>query len=215
MKTDFQRNLGKVVALASLFVSISAFAGSESLTTDRLDAAGAHGRATLTVEDLKTLLGVDTRDPSSASRAGAQVARSNQDVSNGASKLLVKLSDQEKATMAKLIQQIEIQKAELVARVKNETDSKKAALRKSRQEIQHSRLAVGKDKDSALGKNLFESLLAEANLEAHASNSVVDFDVAHMIQLEFEERAEGRLVQNISFGGKTVWSDKTFSIAKQ
>jgi hypothetical protein len=214
MKKDFLKNAGRILALGSLVVSMNAFAGSEAVT-GHSDVVGARGRATLTVEDLKTLLGVETRDPSSASRMEAKVARSEQEASDGAYRLIADLSANEKAKLASLIQKIEVEKAELLDRVEKDTKGKTAELRKSRRAIQVSRLGVGESRDSVLGKSLFESLLAEANLQARASNEVASFDSAHRIELDFEERAGARYVQTIHFGGKTVWTDKAVSIASK
>lgn len=162
--------------------------------------AAAQGRAYLTIEDLKTLLGMTARDPS------AVESRSNKEASTGSYSFIVSLSAQEKVALENKIHKIEAQRAELSSKVEKEVAVQKADLKQQRRALQVSRLGAGQKNDETLGRSIFESVLKEANVEARLTSALEDFDNSHLVNIDFHAMDDARVVETIAIGETTVWN---------
>jgi small-conductance mechanosensitive channel len=158
-------------------------------------------KAHMNLEDLKVLVGMSARLPSAE---GTSNVTSNKS-------LQLNLSDSEKKLLVKKIQAVEIARAELSEKISTEVSQKKNELRKTRRALQNARLSNGNN--DALSSALFESLLSEANVEAHAESDLAQFDAAHAIVLEVESGTnEARQVQSIAMGGQSVWNSSSSNV---
>lgn len=188
------------VAVLGLALAPQAFAGSmdgaSSLQQVQQEAA-AQGRAFLTIEDLKTLLGMTARDPSAVD------SRTNTESSSGSYNYAVNLSKVERQALVRSIRKIEVQRAMLAAQVNKELALKKAELKKSRRDVQ---MARAKSSDESMGAALFESFLNEANVEARLTAQLREFDDQHLVNIDFQDVEGQRFVQNIAIGEDTVWA---------
>ena len=184
-----------------LVLAFAAFASAASAQN-----AVQEGRAYLMVEDFKTLLGAAPRDPSSKASITLAAAPSVQDGTDGGRAFQLRLGHGEISRLRKEVRAIEQQRDQLLARLNQETATKKADLRGKRREVQAARMSARSDADAALGKTLFESLLQEANLDAHLEREVAAFDEAHAIEIAFQEKEGMKLVSSIRISGDLVWS---------
>ncbi|MEO5666729.1 MAG: hypothetical protein ABIR96_01585 [Bdellovibrionota bacterium] len=202
MKKDFQKKAGLLSKVALVLVSFSFAQASFASQTQGLQAeVPAHGRANLTVEDLQTLLGLKTRDPSS------QVQMQEQDVVASAPIFKFKMSGEEKARIAKAISSLGMERAQLAKKLEQAKMTQVEALRASRRKIQISRTR-SVEGDSSLSQNLFTSLLAEANAEAGVDSALSDFDQNNTVEVQFSANTEGsRSISAIKLGSKVLWSD--------
>lgn len=207
MKKDFQKVSGLLSKVALVLVTLSAATGSFANEAQGLQAeVPAHGRASLTVEDLQTLLGLKTRDPSS------QVAEQQQDVAATAPIFQVKMSAGEKALVSQAINSLKMERVKLAKKLEQEKASKVNELRAERRAIQISR-THSTDKNASLSQNLFSSLLAEANAEAGVESALADFDQNNSVELQFAVSAEGtRSISAIKLGTKMLWNGASNSM---
>jgi len=207
MKKDFQKVSGLLSKVALVLVTLSAATGSFANEAQGLQAeVPAQGRASLTVEDLQTLLGLKTRDPSS------QVAVQEQDVLATAPIFQVKMSAAEKALVSKAINSLKMERVKLAKKLEQEKASKVNELRAERRAIQISR-THSTDKNASLSQNLFSSLLAEANAEAGVESALSDFDQNNSVELQFAVSADGtRSVLAIKLGSKMLWNGDSNSM---
>lgn len=190
----------KVLALVAFVLGASAQA----------QTAVQDGHAYLMVEDFKTLLGAFPRDPSSEAKLVELAATpSTQDGVEGGRALQIRLVGGEVARLRKEIRSLEIQRGQLAAKLAQETDAKKVALRNERRALQAARLSARSDRDATLGKSLFESLLQEANLDARVQRELAAFDEAHAIEVSFREDRGVKLVNSVRIADEIVWSRNT------
>ncbi|MBS1985536.1 MAG: hypothetical protein JST16_15340 [Bdellovibrionales bacterium] len=193
-----------IAAVAVLAQSNLAMAGSKdgaSLGQQVQQEAAAQGRALLTIEDLKTLLGMGARDPSAVG-----TSRLSKDSQLGSYDFAMKLSAEEKKTLAHHIQVTELKRAELVARLEKDARVKKEEVRKQRRAVQAQRIGSAGNSDEALSMQLFDSILEESNLDSKVAREVANFDEAHMVALNFEATRGSRIVNAIEIGSKQVWA---------
>jgi hypothetical protein len=215
MKKDLQKlstMLGCLMVIATFGMNsavaadLSKDGGLASTTQGQMDLAQAQGRATLTVEDMKTLLGVDSRDPSS------QGTR-KQEASASAHSIKVRLNKGEKARMAADLQKIEMERVRLESELQAELQGKVAKVRAERRQIQASRMNAAPGNEQNFSRQLFDSLLVEANLEARAQKSLADFDRKNAVSVEYVQAGSARQVEKIWIGSAVVWaSAKTDSV---
>jgi hypothetical protein len=184
-----------VVATFGMNISVAHAVSNESHT----EVAQAQGRALLTVEDMKTLLGVDSRDPSS------QGTR-KQEATASAHPIHVSLNEGEKARVARDLSKIEIERVRIEAELQAQLDSKIATVRAERRQIQAQRLNAAGANEQKLSRQLFDSLLVEANLEARAKNTLADFDRKNAVSVDYVQAGNTRQVEKIWIGGAVVWS---------
>jgi|GEM_PF-2363859 len=210
MKTDLQKMIGDLskVALVAGFL-FSALASSQCFATGTSTEAEqvmelqaevpAQGRATLTAEDLQTLLGLKSRDPSSKG------LNQKQDVSDSAATFNVSISSKEKARIIHALRELEIERSAYKTELEDLRAAEINTLRDTRRKIQLSRTHAVKE-DTRLGRDLFNSLLAEANAEASVEESLKQFDAENAIEIQFSLSKQGeRAVAAIKLGSKLVW----------
>ncbi len=162
----------------------------------------AQGRAFLTAEDLQTLLGIKSRDPSS------QEAQQSQEVTAVAPSFYFSLSDSEKIEVTKVINRVRSERIKLEQELKTSSESEKAKLRNQRKQIQMSRIKAGEEGHTKLGRALFASLLAEANTEAGVQEALKNFDEKHQIEIQFVITETGnKIIAAIKLGRDMVWAD--------
>ncbi len=202
MKKEFQKTAGLLSKVALVLATLSAAQSSFANEANGLQAeVPAHGRASLTVEDLQTLLGLKTRDPSS------QVQMQEQDVLASAPIFQIKMTGEEKARISKAISTLRMERAALAKKLEKSKAEEVNALRAKRRNIQISRTRSSEE-DSSLGQNLFSSLLAEANAEAGVGSALSDFDQNNAVEIQFAAGAGGsREISAIKLGSRTLWSD--------
>ena len=193
-------------AVASVLACGSQLSQAQLSSTEGAHSATAKGRAVLTVEDLKTLLGLKTRDPSSASATHSQL---NQDDSAGMYSLNIQLSSVERARLTKKVSEIEAAREQLVAKTDQEVAKKKTEIRAKRHKIQSSRTSSAGVSELAASKKLFESLIQEGNLETIKARKLAEFNSANVFVVEFEDSISGREVQSISVGQSKVWTNSS------
>lgn len=166
----------------------------------------AQGRATLTTEDLQTLLGIKSRDPSS------QVQMQEQDAVASAPIFNVNMTGEEKARIAKALSKLSVERAQLAQKLESEKAAQVKELRQQRRNIQISRTRTSED-NASLGQNLFSSLLAEANAEAGVDSALANFDQNNAVEIQFAVKADGsREVSVIKVGSQQVWADASMSV---
>jgi len=201
MKKDFQKAAGILSKVALVLAGLSVAQASFANQAQGLQAeVPAHGRATLTIEDLQTLLGLKTRDPSSQAQMQAQ------DVLASAPIFQLEMTSEEKARIARELAALKIKRAALAQTLEEQKMAQVNELRAQRRNIQISRTRSGKE-DSSLGKNLFSSLLAEANAEAGVETALSEFDQKNTVEVQYSVSSEGsRSVSAIKLGAKTLWA---------
>ena len=220
MKNGFSKLAVRALALASVTVVCQASIAGDSFKDGTLptavsghtsNAAGHSGRAQLRIEDLKTLLGLSTCDPSSA-----DAPSDRKEAVDGLPHFFLSLSKYESNALSRKVHSVEAARSMLQAQVLKETELKKMELRKARREIQMSRMSAQPDKEAALGKALYESILAESNLEAQLKTRLEAFDASNAILLEFVELSGSRHIEAIHIGSTQVWSsDSNLSVAQK
>jgi hypothetical protein len=212
MKKDPQkivRNLSKLALVGGFLFSAQyteqSFAMDAKETIQELQVeVPAQGRATLTVEDLQTLLGLKARDPSSKGLTQTQ------DVAGSAatfhiSLFHIALTNQEKARVIQALRQLKIERSRYQKEVEVLSQAEINTLRAQRRQIQLSRTHALKE-DAKLGRDLFDSLLSEANAKASAEEAMKEFDRTHSIEIQYTTSANGeRNVGAIKVGSKLIW----------
>jgi hypothetical protein len=166
----------------------------------RIGSPAQIGRANLTVEDLKTLLGQSARDPSS--QAWAQ----EQDVTAPANPLKITLDSSSARRLARVLAELEIKRIEFERKVMQESEAEIEKLRDARKKIQNSRMSSSEAKDGKLSRELFDSFLSEANSKARIEKALREFDQEHMVSIDFVENADSKSVEKIFIGGEMAWS---------
>ncbi len=161
------------------------------------------GRASLTVEDLKTLLGQSTRDPSS------QDGEQKQDVTAPSNPLKITLDRASARRLARVLAELEIKRIDFERKVTGESEAEIERLRSERTKIQTSRLSSTESKDAKLSRDLFDSFLSEANSKAKIEDAMLQFDQAHLVSIDFLETEEYKSVQTIYIGEDLAWSAET------
>ena len=199
-------NLNKALMAGSLlcFAALSSTAGAEGAESNgKLTVElPAQGRAFLTAEDLQTLLGIKSRDPSS------KEAGQSQDVTVSAPSFYFSLSASEKTQVARVISKVRMDRTKLEKNLKEKSKTTKQALRNKRKSIQLSRVKTGENGHNKLGRDLFASLLAEANAEAGVEAALKNFDERHQIEIQFIiDEAGQKTIAAIKLGREIVWSD--------
>ena len=154
------------------------------------------GKATLLPEDLKTLIGLKPRNPSSEEETAGL---SPNDLS-----FQVELSAQELVRVKKILAKLDRQRSALQNRLSSESEQQKETIRSKRRAVQLARTSG--TQESSLGKALFENLLDEANLEAKNEQQLSDFDSQNSITVEYFQRGEVKLVDQITIGQQVAWS---------
>lgn len=211
MKTEFQnlktrkvtKILGACFLLAGCLSAMSTEAQSMDAQTSAEIAIPTQGRALLTAEGLQTLLGIKSRDPSSRG------AESSQEVTAPAASFKYALSNAEIKQIATTLNEIRMDRAILEDKLRKEAEEKTEALRKKRKQIQLSRVKSGEKGHQQLGRQLFASLLAEANHEASVEAALKNFDNTHRVEIQYVQSTEGeKEILAIRVGRDTVWSDE-------
>lgn len=204
-KTEL-RMVGRKAAVAAVFAALLSAHRAFASSTDGAPSptirqeAGAQGRAFITVDDLKTLLGLVARDPS------AVESRSNKDESTDSFDFILALSPSQKKALANSIRRIEVKRAEVASLVEKQAAEQRQELRQKRRSLQLSRLSSSSKKDSEIGQNLFESVLSEANNEARAAQELERFDAEHVVAIDFHTVDSTRVAQAISIGDSMIWN---------
>jgi hypothetical protein len=173
-----------------------------------------NGRVLLTLNDLRTLLGLNNlRDPSDIQSK----ERLNQEDSNASQvHFYVKLSSSERAKLTRKLAIIQRERNALVQNLNANTHSKKAELRKKRKSIQVSRLSTKtSDEDVKLGMSLYETFIMESNTDAERSQKLADFDKKHLVTLDYIQVAGNKKVNNIFIGEAQIWSNDHRSVAQR
>jgi hypothetical protein len=166
------------------------------------------GRAVLTAEDLKTLLGLSARDPSS------QGLRLKQDALSGDHFFKIQISSSERARLTAQLSRIELARAKLESKLKSETETEIKKLRSERLKIQSGRTTSDEAQDLVLAQKLYSSLISETNLNAQAGEKLAAFDSEHQISIAYLQDGNNRMVSTIEIGQAPVWSKiDGFSIA--
>jgi hypothetical protein len=100
-----------------------------------------------------------------------------------------------------------MKRADLEEELRNSSLEKKAQLREKRRNIQLSRVKTGEEGHQRLGRQLFSSLLAEANAEARVDAALKAFDQQHSVEIQFVVSPEGQKeISAIKIGTDTVWT---------
>jgi hypothetical protein len=158
------------------------------------------GRASLTVEDLKTLLGRKTRDPSS--QAGAV----KKDVTVPANPLKLTLDSHSVRKLARTLAELEMKRIQFEEQVTTDATNEIEKIRQERRKIQTSRISSTANRDPKLSRDLFDSFLSEANFKAKIEAALRQFDEQHMISIEFLEGADAKTIEAIYIGDQLAWS---------
>ena len=201
MKKDFQKASGLLSKVALVLVVVSSAQIFANQTEGLQAEVPAQGRATLTTEDLQTLLGIKTRDPSSS-----EEQMQEQEALASAPTFDVKISGEEKARIAKALSKVSVERAKLAQKLEEQKAAQVKELRKQRRNIQISRTRSSND-TTALGQNLFTSLLAEANAEAGVDSALNNFDQNNAVEIQFVVKSDGsREILVIKLGAEFVWN---------
>ncbi len=207
MKKELQKALRVLAVVVTLGGNQISFAQS---STEGAHSAPAKGRAVFSVEDLKTLLSLNTRDPSSSSATHTHLG---QEAQGEMYSLNIQMSDMEKARLSKKVSEIEAAKIQLVAQTETEITKKKTDIRKQRKTIQSDRTSGSTAADASMSKKLFENLIQEANLDTVKARRISEFNAANVFVIDYQEVNGERSVQTISVGQNTVWSNHSAQIA--
>lgn len=190
------------VIVIGAFLNLDFARADSSLSrNESVVAASGPTRALLMVEDLKTLLGLGSRDPSSRTSSLEQDAPAAQ-----AAFFSINISQVEKGRLSRKIAQIENKRSILKQRLEKQLATKRAQLQVQRRELQVQRISTDNSRDTELAKRLFNSLIEEANLEATLTRELNDFDVSHKIQIEYLEDSGTRRVTILRMGSNTLWA---------
>lgn len=204
MKKDFQSivgNLSKVALAAGILFSAQSFAMKAEQVLELQAEVPAQGRATLTVEDLQTLLGLKSRDPSSKG------LNQQQDVVDSAATFNMSISEKEKGRIIREISKLSIKRDQLMNELSANADAEVNSLRQKRRAIQLSRTRAASD-DTKFGRQLFSSLLAESNAKASVNEALKEFDRTHAIEIQYSLNSDGqRNVAAIKLGTQLVWQN--------
>ncbi len=155
------------------------------------------GRAVLKVDDLKTLIGFEGRDPSSNHKREAIEANHS---------IVLKLNESEKKSLRGKIQAIEMQRLKLEQKLEKMALVEKTKIREKRKQIQLSRISAKSDVDSSLAKGLYKNILEESNLTARHAQVLETFDATHVASVDYTEVSGKRHVNGIAIGSKQVWA---------
>ncbi|NCN40401.1 hypothetical protein GW916_04040 [bacterium] len=194
---------GGLMCCALISSTVGADDGAESNDKKLMVELPAQGRAFLTAEDLQTLLGIRSRDPSS------QEAEQSQEVTVAAPSFYFDLNEREKAQVAKVINKVRVERSQLEKDLQQQSKTQKESLRSQRKNIQMSRIKTGEAGHQKLGRDLFASLLAEANAEAGVETALKKFDEKHRIEIQFIIQEDGqKAIAAIKLGRDLVWADR-------
>jgi hypothetical protein len=188
-----------VVALAtSVHAGNAAFGAGNGSSRNELQAQ--IGRASLTVEDMKTLLGRKTRDPSN------EAGTVKTDVAVPANPLKLTLDSKSVRKLARSLAELEMKRIQLEDKLGEEAKLEIEKLRDARRTIQTSRISSAAEKDPQLSRDLFDSFLSEANSKVKIEEALQQFDEQHMITIEFAENADAKSIEAIYVGDELAWS---------
>jgi hypothetical protein len=228
MKMDLQNVPSGKIGKGFLSLLVAVWAGSSPLVHAKAskdgspsakstqvlltDDIGNQGRAVLSVRDLKELISMRDRGPSSRSAKESQGPQSLL----GANLFLFKMSKTETHKLWKKIVAIETEREALVAKLSSDLSSRKEKLRTDRRKIQASRLTAREQSDQMLGKKLYESILEESNLDAQRDQALARFDEQNSVSLDFVEHNGQRTVEAIHVGDSRIWSpDSGIEVARK
>lgn len=186
-----------MVGLCAIFAVSSTFVSAQSRSTEGATHASAHGRAVFALEDVKVILGLKDRVPSSEQEAEALGA------------LNMKISPAHRKELTKQVKAIEKARQKLESSLNKDAAKRKEAIRKDRLSIQQSRLSSKTDNDIALGKNLFRNLLAEGNLAGQVAQKLSAFDNNHLFVIDYTEMAGTKSIRSIAIGKNVVINNNT------
>ena len=161
------------------------------------------GRASLTVDDMKTLLGRETRDPSN------EAGTVQTDVAVPANPLKLTLDSKSARKLARTLAELELKRIELEDKLGAESKVEVEKLREARRTIQTSRISSASEKDPQLSRDLFDSFLSEANSKVKIQEALQHFDEQHMITIEFVEANSSKSIEAIYVGEELAWSKVT------
>jgi hypothetical protein len=200
----FRQTLLAVATLAVLFGSF-AQAGSTDGTSPVSAAVesstGEIRKATLTLEDLKILLGLQSRGPNAVVTADASAP-----ATLPAFDFTLNLSAGEKTRLERFVRMTEKSRRELADQLTNTSKKEVTDIRESRRKLHLSRMSSSGSADEALSRSLFESLLQESNIDARNAKALEAFDADHIVMLQFNEIDGAKVVAAITMGEQTLWS---------
>lgn len=197
---EFSKNLVKsMMLLSATFCSVGSWAESfQERNSDDAMMSGQDGRAEMSMEDFKTLLGFDSRDTSGN--------RLNQDDDSGAFLPSLKLNSEEKEVLLKLVLRYEQNKEKLYKQNTSASHKAKKELAEKRRHIQLQRLSSSGRQDEKLGKALYMNLIKEANINAQNNQKIEAFENDNKVYFSFNQIRGQKIVSKISVGSKVVWS---------
>jgi len=189
-----------VIAGGNLLSPVRASASDASMEGSH--SAFSQGRALFTAEDMRALLGLEARLPSSLDGV---TPPKEQEAPGAWNPMDLSLSPPQRQELERRIRAVENNRVRLEAQTSKKAQTQTAALKVERQNIQGARITAD---SAALGKQLFNNVLKQANVEASAARELADFDRHNAFIIEFQvSPVTGvRTAQSIMLGQHVVWT---------
>ena len=137
---------------------------------------------------------------------------------SNSSKAILFLSAPNRQELLEQISRIDQERVGLKEKLLNEFAKEKKSLAGTRLELQKKRTAAGPAEDPDIASKIYENILTESNLKARMERQLADFDQKNSVALTFSINSEGKFVDSITIGRKTMWMDSdelAHMIAKQ
>ncbi len=174
---------------------------STILVTLSLLAGGAvafaqNTKATVSLHDLKLILDLSGRTPTA------------QDVEINTKQnftMNINISARDRQSLHKLLVKLDSERVKLEQEIAQEQEKTKSEIAQKRKQIQARRIS-GSQSDSLIAQELFNSVLAEANMKARAQKALEEFDNDNQIALQLIETNGSKTIAMIQIGNDVVWN---------
>lgn len=199
MKKDLQKLA--IVTLAALIGVTTRSAFSQENNHETSPMALQEGKAMLAVDDLKVLLGLPSRIPSSGESTDAPATNAGNSIDSY--KFALKMDPSSKRTLSAKISHTEMERTKESAQAEKELSVEKEKLKKQRHSLQMRRIQTD---NQEIQKELFENLLAEANLKAKHQQKLAALAQKHAVTITFLEMNGEKVINSVEMAGMVLWS---------
>jgi hypothetical protein len=182
---------------------------SANLVGTQDESRAQWGRALLNVEDLKTLLNLKDRDPSSAESANGKPEK--QEVSQVSPFSKLALNSRERQRLTQQLSQILKGRMEIETAWAKRRSDQAVALKAERRQLQLARTSADADHDAELARGLYKNLIAENALRHAEAQAIESYDQANQLWVDFRMEGSTRFIEAIYRGSDTLWAAQSTS----
>jgi hypothetical protein len=191
-----KRFIAQITVLGMMTFTAQARAGELSA----MESSHAQGRIFISVNDFQKIVGGTERNLSSNA----------QDVQNSSNSVaaLKSMNSEDKASLYKKVLPLAKNEAKALSSVLADLNTKLAAIKAERKQLQVARLNQSKDSAKTQEK-LFTNLLEESNLEAKIAEAKRQIEESNILVMEFKRIGQTTQLVSVQHGNKALWTKHT------